>query len=438
MSRIYAQLAGYPFRFRLPASAEAALLPRLIALEATEPRFALLHSYGHRGPYSRFDWLCGWGAHRQLDAGDKPFTRLRQFHQEKPSWLLGHLSYELRHQLEKLPARHPHTFGLPQLSFFEPETLLFRRGAHLYVGSHRYASAEQLRQALPEAAPVGAPSSLPAFSFGQGPNEYQQAVEALRQELQYGSIYEVNYCQEATAKGPLEAPALFRYLGPRHAAPFSALYRWKEVDLLCFSPERYLQKQGRRLISQPIKGTAPRGHSPAEDQRLRHELANSEKERAENIMIVDLVRNDLSRTAAPGSVRVEELCGIYPFPAVHQQISTVASRLDAAFHFSDALATSFPMGSMTGAPKVSAMQLIDQLETFNRELYSGAVGYINPQGDLDLNVVIRSILHHRGQQHSSLRVGSAITIHCQPEAEYQECLLKAEKLTAQRATLTAG
>lgn len=438
MSRPYAQLAGFPYRFRLPAAQEKALLPRLIALEASEPHYALLHSYGHRGPYSRFDWLCGWGVRRQLHAGPQAYAQLRRFHQQRPSWLLGHLSYELRHQSENLPARHPETFGLPHLSFFEPATLLFRRGSHIFVGSHHYASPEALFQALPEAASGASPSHLPAFTFGQGPKEYHHAVKNLLQALQYGHIYEVNYCQEATASGPLDAPALFQWLGPQHAAPFSALYRWGDTDLLCFSPERYLQKQGRRLISQPIKGTAPRGTTPEEDHRLRQALAQSEKERAENVMIVDLVRNDLSRTAAPGSVRVEELCGIYPFKAVHQQISTVASRLDPAYHFSDALATSFPMGSMTGAPKVSAMTLIDQYETFNRELYSGAVGYISPQGDLDFNVVIRSILHHRARQQSSLRVGSAITIHCQPEAEYQECLLKAEKLTARPPSLTPG
>lgn len=273
--------------------------------------------------------------------------------------------------------------------------------------------------------------SMPAFTFGLGPKEYQERLQHLLRELQYGNIYEINFCLEAQAEGIPDSPALYRYLNERHRAPFTAFYRSEAVELLSFSPERYLQKRGAKLISQPIKGTAPRHTDPERDRAQAQALYASEKERAENIMIVDLVRNDLSRTARRGSVVVKELCGIYSFEAVHQMISTVASELREDCDFGDALAHSFPMGSMTGAPKYSALQLIDRYESFCRGLYAGSVGYISPEGDLDLNVVIRSILHHREQHFSSLRVGSAITIHCEPRAEYRECLLKAEKLMAQ-------
>jgi para-aminobenzoate synthetase component I len=213
-------------------------------------------------------------------------------------------------------------------------------------------------------------------------------------------------------------------------APFSCFYRYDQKFLISSTPERFLAKRGNKLISQPIKGTISRGETPEQDQVFKNILANDPKERSENIMIVDLVRNDLSATAVAGSVFVEELCGIYSFARVHQMISTVVSELDDRFHFVDAIRNAFPMGSMTGAPKIKAMELIEQYEKTKRGLYSGAVGYICPGKNFDFNVVIRSILLNQAQQYISFMAGSAITISSDPEKEYHECLLKAGAMAA--------
>lgn len=188
--------------------------------------------------------------------------------------------------------------------------------------------------------------------------------------------------------------------------------------------ERFLKKEGNKLISQPIKGTIRRGSEPTEDQALAEQLQNDPKERAENVMIVDLVRNDLARSSTPGSVQVEELFGIYPFPIVHQMTSTVSSRLRTECSGLDALKAAFPMGSMTGAPKIMSMQLIDRYELTRRGIYSGAIGYFTPEGNFDFNVVIRTLVYDASRQYASLQVGSAITYDSIPEKEYEECFVK--------------
>ena len=194
------------------------------------------------------------------------------------------------------------------------------------------------------------------------------------------------------------------------------------------TPERYIKKDGCKVISQPIKGTEKRSDNKKEDQQLALELSNDEKERSENIMIVDLVRNDLSRTAKKGSVKVKELCKIYTFDQVHQMISTVESKVKKSTNPIDIIETTFPMGSMTGAPKISAMQIIEELEETKRGLYSGAVGYISPKGNFDFNVVIRSILYNETKQYVSYSVGGAITAKSNPLKEYEECLVKAKAM----------
>jgi len=197
---------------------------------------------------------------------------------------------------------------------------------------------------------------------------------------------------------------------------------------LSASPERFLKKINNKLISQPIKGTIKRGGSKIEDENLKFALKNDNKELAENIMIVDLVRNDLTRTVLNASVKVEELCEIYSFKQVHQMISTISAEIDNNLALSDIFKNTFPMGSMTGAPKIRAMEIIEKYEKTKRGLYSGAVGYINPKGDFDFNVVIRSIFYNSENNYLSFTVGGAITANSVPENEYNECLLKAKAI----------
>jgi para-aminobenzoate synthetase component 1 len=402
---------------------------RLLNLAAQSENCQLLDSNEHQDKYSQFNWLIGWGKKAGLSENTNAFPKLRSFQNLHKDWLLGHLSYSLKDEIEDLSSQHSDPFNWPHLAFFVPETIIIETQGELSCQSYKYKHSEELEADL---------------NFGEGPvkvkhpnfkacltkEKYLNHIASLKEELQAGNIYEINFCQAWQAEGKINPVNLFLELNAQHKAPFSSFYRLDDRYLLCFSPERYLQKKGRKLISQPIKGTAARSKNKEEDAARKIGLLASEKERAENVMIVDLVRNDLSRTAAKASVKVDELFGLYTFNAVHQMISTISSQLHDKYDLPDVLETSFPMGSMTGAPKISAMKLIEAHENFNRGLYSGSVGYINPEGDADFNVIIRSIIYSEKSQLAEVKVGGAITIHCDAEEEYQECLLKAEKVIA--------
>lgn len=260
-------------------------------------------------------------------------------------------------------------------------------------------------------------------------DDYKQAVEKLKEQLQQGNIYEVTFCQEfyndSANINPFET---YIKLNANTRAPMSCFYKKENQFIISSSPERFMCRRENKIYSQPIKGTAPRSSSREEDEWLKDNLQNSEKERAENMMIVDLVRNDLSRIAQPGTVDVNELLGVYTFKTVHQLISTVSCEVAPTISFSEIMRAAFPMGSMTGAPKISAMTLIDEHEKTNRGLFSGSVGYIDPAGDFDFNVIIRTILYNAKRNYVSVQTGGAITIQSDPDAEYEECMLKAKAM----------
>jgi para-aminobenzoate synthetase component 1 len=260
-------------------------------------------------------------------------------------------------------------------------------------------------------------------------SEYLASVKKLQEHILRGDVYEINYCLEFFAENTDINPLIiFNKLLSLTNAPHSVLLKHKDIYVMCASPERYLQKCRQKLISQPIKGTAPRGINKNADEKLMRELYHSEKERSENVMIVDLVRNDLSRIAKCESVKVDELFGIYSFKTVHQMISTISCELKENITFKDIIHATFPMGSMTGAPKIKAMELIEIYEQSKRGIYSGSIGYTLPNGDFDFNVVIRSIIYDKKNKYLSLPVGSAITTYADPEKEYRECLLKAQAM----------
>ena len=256
--------------------------------------------------------------------------------------------------------------------------------------------------------------------------EYLQHLNAILNHIHRGDIYEVNFCQEFYAEdASIDPLKVYQKLNELSEPPFATFLKLKYNYLLSASPERFVRKEGQKIISQPIKGTAKRLQKEKLDTKLAEKLAKDDKERSENIMIVDLVRNDLSKTAIKGSVNVEELCKVYSFKQVHQLISTVVSKVSPKTDSIEVIKSLFPMGSMTGAPKISAMQIIEKEETTKRGLYSGAVGYFTPDDDFDFNVVIRSILYNQSKKYLSYSVGGAITAKSDPEKEYQECLLKA-------------
>ncbi len=254
-------------------------------------------------------------------------------------------------------------------------------------------------------------------------------MERIREHILDGDVYELNYCIEFFAKkARIDPLVVYEKLASRSPMPFSVFGRVHDCYMMGASPERFLKKTGTQLLSQPIKGTIRRGKDTAEDEQLKKLLQTDEKERAENMMIVDLVRNDLARSAVTGSVKVEEMFGIYTFAQLHQMISSVSAQLRPEVPFTEAIKHAFPAGSMTGAPKIKAMELIDQYEDVKRGLYSGAIGYITPEGDFDFNVVIRSILYNAATAYLSFQVGSAITYDAVGEKEYEECLLKAKAM----------
>lgn len=345
----------------------------------------------------------------------------------------GFVTYDVKNELEALSSENFSRLAWPALHFFIPDTCLRWRGDTLEIQgvTAGVLAAILATEVLPPARPAVPPlrARLPRA-------EYLQAVEDVREDILNGEVYELNLCQEFYAEGVVLDPvAAFWRLNEASPAPYAGFLRHHDHYLLCASPECFITKDQQLITSQPIKGTRRRGPTPSEDEQQRLALLHDEKERAENLMIVDLVRNDLARVASTGTVRVPELFGTYAFKHVWQLISTVQAELRPDVDLADILRATFPMGSMTGAPKVRAMQLIEQYEASRRGLYSGSFGYTWPNGDFAFNVVIRSLQYRADTGYLSLQVGSAITYDSVPEQEYQECLLKAQGVLQALATI---
>ncbi len=348
----------------------------------------------------------------------------------KGKYIFGYLSYDLKNEFENLSSNHQDHLDFPLLHFWVPDSLFqVKEKPYLLWGSTNETYWHKAEGFLSSFLSKDATLNIP-FEARTEQSRYTQQFDQLKNALQRGDIYEVNYCQEFYVEQcSIERPlALFGRLNELTKAPHAAYFQTDTHYVLCASPERFIQKKASLLRSEPIKGTAPRSKDQKQDAQFAEALQNNPKERAENIMIVDLVRNDLSQIATKNSVQVEELCQIYSFETVHQMISKVSCELDESVGFYEILKACFPMGSMTGAPKIAAMQQIEAHEDFKRGLYSGSIGLIDPDGDFDFNVVIRSLLYNRKTQYLSCAAGSAITIGANAEAEFQECLLKAEKL----------
>ncbi len=360
------------------------------------------------------------------------FEDLQQYQQNTKDWLFGYLSYDLKNDSEDLQSNNFDGLDFPDLFFFQPKKLFLLKGNQVvihYLNLCNDEVEEDWNAILSSTAYTTIESSVLTVQPRISKESYIEKVTALLAHLHRGDLYEANFCMEFYADNvtinPLEK---FDKLNAISQTPFAVYFKNNKQFLLSATPERYLRKEGEHLISQPIKGTAKRFSDPSEDQESKEKLASDPKERSENIMITDLVRNDLSRTAQKGTVQVQELCGIYSFQQVHQMISTITSKLDDKYSLIDVLKLTFPMGSMTGAPKISAMKIIEELEATKRGLYSGAIGYFSPNGDFDFNVVIRSILYNQDKKYVSFSVGSAITSLSNPEDEYEECMLKARAM----------
>ncbi|MCX2739254.1 anthranilate synthase component I family protein [Pontibacter anaerobius] len=360
---------------------------------------------------------------------EKSFEDLRHYLKQQHPLLCGYLGYDLKNQIEDLSSQNPDQLYFPVLTFFIPEAYLCFSSSSVTIYTSAYNHEIILASVL--SSPTPAPATTQGIQMVQRvhKDKYKQQVERVRQHILEGDVYELNYCMEFYAENVQIAPLpLYLALNEASPTPFSGYLKLHDKYLMCASPERFLKKEDHKLISQPIKGTIRRGQTPEEDKQLQHQLRHDEKELAENMMIVDLVRNDLSRSCATGTVHVEEMFGIYGFRQVSQMITTVVGQLRPDKDLVDALVGAFPMGSMTGAPKISAMRIIEELEDTKRGLYSGAFGFVKANGDCDFNVVIRSMQYNASNGYLSFMVGSAITYDSDPEREYEECLLKAEAM----------
>ncbi|QDW20490.1 anthranilate synthase component I family protein [Flavobacterium sp. KBS0721] len=392
-----------------------------------------LDSNSYPQEYSSFDCVLAVDAFTSLKTDfHNAFEDLKQYQQTTKDWLFGYLTYDLKNDIEPLKSSNFDGLDFPDLFFFQPKKIFLLKGNQLEV-QYLLLCDDEVEDDFDEIVTSNYEPfvTLSGIEVEQRISKefYIEKVTKMLHHIHVGDMYEANFCMEFYAENAVINPLeKFQKLNSISQAPFSVFFKNNKQFLLSASPERYLKRVGETLISQPIKGTSKRFTDPVEDEKSKQFLESDSKERAENIMITDLVRNDLSHTAQKGSVEVVELCKIYSFLQVHQMISTITSKLDPQYSPIDVLKTTFPMGSMTGAPKISVMKIIENLEETKRGLYSGSIGYFTPEGDFDFNVVIRSILYNQENQYVSFSVGSAITAQSIPENEYEECLLKAKAM----------
>jgi len=375
-----------------------------------------------------YDCIAGCGVmHSVVSTKKNTLASLDHFIKETNDWIFGHVSYDLKNEIENLSSNNNDQIGFPDFYFFVPEIIFILSKDSVKIGVPENMDPHQIFEKIISITAGKKLFEQPVFKSRFSKNEYVQTIEKLQQHILRGDCYEICFCQEVFADNTqIDAVTVFKRLCEISPNPFAAFYKLNEKYLLCASPERFLKKSGEMIISQPIKGTSKR--SDRNNEAERKHLYTDEKERAENVMIVDLVRNDLSKICTEGSVTVKEFQKIYSFPQVHQMISTIQGQLRENISFGEILSATFPMGSMTGAPKKRVMELIEQYEKTKRGLFSGTVGYINPGGDFDFNVVIRSILYNEKKRYLSIQSGSAITSKSIAEKEYEECQLKLEAM----------
>ncbi|MDP4261198.1 MAG: anthranilate synthase component I family protein [Bacteroidota bacterium] len=383
------------------------------------------HQY-HIEPHTQ-ECLAGAGARRKISANaGNALDQLQEFIDGGKSWFFGHLGYDLKNETGWLTSGHTDKIGFPDLFFFEPEIIIRLNDKEMIIEADEPAEIFDAIVSLP----VGKrrrPTTPLCIQSRIQKEEYLSIVRELQKHILRGDCYEINFCQEFYAEPAIVDPiTIYKNLTEISPNPFSALYRIKNKWLICASPERFLKKQGSKILSQPIKGTSERVmKDKRKDELSREALLHSGKDRSENVMIVDLVRNDLAKICKEGTVVVDELYGVYSFPQVHQMISTISGELKKGISFSEIIRSTFPMGSMTGAPKKKVMELVEQYEKTKRGIFSGALGYISPGDDFDFNVVIRSIMCNISSSYLSIQAGSGITYYSDPEKEWEECLLKA-------------
>ena len=389
--------------------------------------FCLLDNQHYNFTAPAFECLLAVGCKENITANaGTAFDKLKTFCKHNDGWLFGHLAYDLKNETEKLYSKNFDGIGFDDLHFFVPEVVLQLSEKKVTVFCD--GDADKIFAAIQLERVVVTQKKQRAIVVKNriAKEEYINTIHKLQQHILRGDCYEINFCQEFFAEDveidPLNVYHKLIAISPN---PFAALYKVNDRFCICASPERYLKKEGSKIISQPIKGTTKRDLiNASKDLQNKNYLLQNEKEKSENVMVVDLVRNDLSKVCRQGTVKVEELFGVYSFPQVHQMISTISGEVKDGVDWVDIIKATFPMGSMTGAPKKSVIELIEQYEQTKRGLFSGTIGYINPDGDFDFNVIIRSIFYNASARYLSFQAGGGITFYSDAQKEYEECLMK--------------
>jgi len=390
---------------------------------------ALLDNHQYNSSYHSIECLLAVGIVTSFETTGNTIIDLKKFLHKTDDWVFGHVSYDFKNQLEPLSSLHSDKIKFSDIFFFQPEIVIQLSENEIKISSLTDTPEKIFFAIQSKENNITAENNIEIQSAFTK-EEYVHVIKQLQQHILRGDCYEINFCQEFFANdASIQPQQLYHHLTTISPVPFACFYKLNDKFLICASPERYVKKQGNIILSQPVKGTYKRNlQNEKDDELLKQKLAADQKEKNENVMVVDLVRNDLSKICEEGSVKVEELFGIYSFPQVHQMISTIKGELSNETDFADVLKATFPMGSMTGAPKRKVMELIEQYEKTKRGIFSGCVGYIAPNKDFDFNVVIRSIMYNQTEKYLSYQVGSGITFNSNAENEYEECLLKAEAI----------
>ena len=383
----------------------------------------------------KYDLVVGAGKIEEFSDSDNFFEDLKSFTTKQNDWIFGWFSYEIKDKIENLKSKKTDYSDFPKAKFFRPEIVITIKNSQAvfsyYPDITSCDSVYYIINKIQTDYLLKPEINFPKVEIQSrvSRKEYIEAAKSIQQHIKRGDIYEANYCFEFFDNNAIISPPdIFLKLNEISPSPFAVYLKYDNKFLISSSPERFLKKTGTKIFAQPMKGTAKRGNFPNQDRVLEKQLSENPKERAENIMIVDLLRNDISKIAKRRSVKVSELCKVYKFKTVFQMISTIEAEIEENISFSEIFKSVFPPGSMTGAPKIRAMQIIEEHEKSRRGLYSGSVGFIEPDSDFDFNVVIRSIIYNKNKNYLSFSVGSAITADSELEKEYEECILKAKSM----------
>ena len=400
---------------------------KIVNFSSDQSHFTLLNS---NDSFDDYELIIAYGAESFLKSSKNSLKKIDKYIDKVNDWIFGYLSYDLKNEIENLTDLNKDIFNLPNLYFYQPKViwLIKDEKAEIYSLNEKNLNEDWDHINSIDYKDCTEKSSVDLITR-TSKQEYIRKIKNIKKRILQGDCYEMNYCFDMYSKNKTINPyKTYIKLNDYTRSPMSTFFKLNQLYLLSSSPERFIKRVNKKIISQPIKGTAKRGLDSKEDEKIKYALLSSPKELSENHMIVDLVRNDLSRVAEKGSVKVKNLNKLNTFKRVHQLISTIEAEIAVNTKFSKIISGMFPMGSMTGAPKIESMNIIDEYESTKRGLYSGSIGYIKPNKDFDFNVVIRSIIYDKLLKEINVSVGSAITFKSDPESEFEECLLKAEPM----------